>query len=170
MGEISTPIVFSFFIYLFVPFIFGALAKEIKFSRILSFKKIIITAGLLQISISVILISLLSSLFRFNLLQSFLIGIALSSSSTTLVAKIIQDRGEDASFIGEIAIGMLLFQDIAFIPFLIIFTSINASNVSPLTVSLEIIVSFSKSVLIIGGLFYLGLKIIPWTFNKIARS
>ena len=217
MGEISTSIVFSFFIYLFVPFIFGALAKKIKispligyiigglvlgnffpnliddqaiknfayfgiilllftlgleinFTRILSFKKIIFTAGLLQLFISGTLIGLLSGIFHFNLLQSFLIGIALSSSSTTLVAKIIQDRGEDASFIGEIAIGMLLFQDIAFIPFLIIFTSINASNVSPLTVSLEIIVSFSKSVLIIGGLYYLGLKIIPWTFNKIARS
>ena len=217
MGEISTPIVFSFFIYLFVPFIFGALAKKIKispligyiigglvlgnffhnliddqaiknfayfgillllftlgleinFSRILSFKKIIITAGLLQISISVILISLLSSLFRFNLLQSFLIGIALASSSTTLVAKIIQDRGEERSFIGEIAIGMLLFQDIAFIPFLIIFTSISGNNISPLAVTLDIFISFAKSTLIIFGLYYLGLRIIPWVFNKIARS
>ena len=217
MGEISTPIVFSFFIYLFVPFIFGALAKKIKispligyiigglvlgnffhnliddqaiknfayfgillllftlgleinFSRILSFKKIIITAGLLQISISVILISLLSTLFRFNLLQSFLIGIALASSSTTLVAKIIQDRGEERSFIGEIAIGMLLFQDIAFIPFLIIFTSISGNNISPLAISLDIFISFAKSALIIFGLYYLGLRIIPWVFNKIARS
>ncbi len=217
MGEISTPIVFSFFIYLFVPFIFGALAKKIKispligyiigglvlgnffpnliddqaiknfayfgillllftlgleinFSRILSFKKIIITAGLLQISFSVILISLLSGLFRFNLLQSFLIGIALASSSTTLVVKIIQDRGEEQSFIGEIAIGMLLFQDIAFIPFLIIFTSISGANISPLAVSLDIVISFAKSALIITGLYYLGLKIIPWVFNKIARS
>ncbi len=217
MGEISTPIVFSFFIYLFIPFIFGALAKKIKispligyiigglvlgnffpnliddqaiknfayfgillllftlgleinFSRILSFKKIIITAGLLQISISVILIGLLSSLFRFNLLQSFLIGVALASSSTTLVAKIIQDRGEEQSFIGEIAIGMLLFQDIAFIPFLIIFTSISGNNISPLAVSLDIFVSLAKSALIIFGLYYLGLRIIPWAFNKIARS
>lgn len=217
MGEISSPIVINFFIYLFVPFIFGALAKKIKispligyiigglvlgnffpnliddqaiknfayfgillllftlgleinFSRILSFKKIIVTAGLLQISISVILISLLSSLFRFNLLQSFLIGIALASSSTTLVAKIIQDRGEEQSFIGEITIGMLIFQDIAFIPFLIIFTSISGNNISPLAVTLDIFVSFAKSALIIFGLYYLGLRIIPWVFNKIAKS
>ncbi|MDO9028043.1 MAG: cation:proton antiporter [Candidatus Roizmanbacteria bacterium] len=217
MGEISTPIVFSFFIYLFVPFIFGALAKKIKispligyiigglvlgnffpnlinnqaiknfayfgillllftlgleinFSRILNFKKIIITAGLLQIIISIILISLLSGLFRFNLLQSFLIGIALASSSTTLVAKIIQDRGEERSFIGEIAIGMLLFQNIAFIPFLIIFTSISGNNISPLAVTLDIFVSFAKSALIIAGLYYLGRKVIPWLFNRVARS
>ena len=217
MGEISTPIVFSFFIYLFVPFIFGALAKKIKispligyiigglilgnffpnlinnqsiknfayfgillllftlgleinFSRILSFKKIIITAGLLQISISVILISLLSTLFRFNLLQSFLIGIALASSSTTLVVKIIQDRGEEQSFIGEIAIGMLFFQNIAFIPSLIIFTSISGNNISPLAVTLDIFVSLAKSALIIAGLYYLGRKVIPWLFNRVAHS
>jgi CPA2 family monovalent cation:H+ antiporter-2 len=217
MSEISSPIVLSFFIYLFVPFVFGVLVKklkispligyiigglvlgnffphlindhaikdfayfgillllftlglEINFSRILTFKKIIITAGLLQLTISAIFIGLLSTLFRFNLLQSFLIGIALASSSTTLVAKIIQDRGEELSFIGEIAIGMLLFQDIAFIPFLIIFTSITGNNISPMAVTLEILLSFAKSALIIAGLYYLGLKIIPWTFNKIARN
>ena len=217
MGEISTPIVFSFFIYLFVPFIFGVLARKIKispligyiigglvlgnlfpnlvddqaiknfayfgillllftlgleinFARILSFRKIIITAGLLQIFFTITLITLLSSLFRFNLLQSFLIGIALASSSTTLVAKIIQDRGEEQSFIGEIAIGMLLFQDIAFIPFLIIFSSISGNNISPLVLTLDIVVSLAKSALIISSLYYLGLRIIPWVFNKIARS
>jgi len=143
---------------------------EINFSRIFSFKKIIITAGLLQIIISIILISLLSGLFRFNLLQSFLIGIALASSSTTLVAKIIQDKGEERSFTGEIAIGMLLFQNITFIPFLIIFTSISGNNISPLAVSLNILISFAKSALIIIGLYYLGRKVIPWLFNRVARS
>lgn len=217
MGEISSPIVISFFIYLFVPFIFGALAKRLKispligyiigglvlgnflpnlindqairnfayfgillllftvglemnFSRILSFKRIIITAGLLQVLVSIFFITIFSVIFQFNFLQSFLIGIALASSSTTLVAKIIQDRGEESSFVGEIAIGLLLFQDIAFIPFLIIFTSITSSHISPVAVSIDIFVSFLKSAIIIGGLYFLGLRIIPSVFNKIARN
>lgn len=217
MGEISTSVVLSFFVYLFIPFIFGVLAKKVKlspligfiigglilgnlfptlisgqsiknfayfgillllftlglevnFTRILSFKKIIIIAGLLQISFCILLISILSGLFKFNFLQSFLVGVALSSSSTTIVAKIIQDRGEEGSFIGEIAIGMLLFQNIAFIPFLIIFTSINGNDISPLKVTLDIFIGFIKSTIIISALYYLGLKIIPKTLNKIARS
>jgi len=216
MGEISSPIVISFFIYLFVPFIFGALAKKIKispligyiigglivgnifislptqeaiknfayfgillllftlgleinFSRILSLKKIIFIAGTLQIILSIFFVFLISLLFKFPLLTSFLIGVALSSSSTTLVAKIIQDRGEESSFLGEVAMGILLFQNIAFIPFLIIFTSITSSQSSFFKVFLEIIISMLKSTVIIFSLFYLGQRIVPLIFNKIAR-
>ena len=216
MGEISSPIVISFFIYLFVPFIFGALAKKIKispligyiigglivgnifislptqeaiknfayfgillllftlgleinFSRILSLKKIIFIAGTLQIILSIFFVFLISLLFKFPLLTSFLIGVALSSSSTTLVAKIIQDRGEESSFLGEVAMGILLFQNIAFIPFLIIFTSITSSQSSFFKVFLEIIISLLKSTVIIFSLFYLGQRIVPLIFNKIAR-
>jgi len=217
MGEISLSFVLDFFLYLFIPFIFGYLAKKIKispligyivgglvlgnifpglssheaiksfaffgillllftlgletnFSKILNFKKFIVIGGLLQIIISIFFITLLSFFFKFSFLQSFLIGIALSSSSTTIVVKLIQDKGEQNSFIGEITIGLLLFQDFAFIPFLIIFTSISKNNLSFFTISTEIIISFVKSILIIGSLFYVGQKIIPWLFNKIARN
>ncbi|GIW64646.1 MAG: hypothetical protein KatS3mg092_0579 [Patescibacteria group bacterium] len=105
------------------------------------------------------------------MLTSFLIGIALSSSSTTLVAKIIQDRGEESSFLGEIAMGILLFQDIAFIPFMIIFTSItDGKEITFLKLFVEIFISLVKSGIIITGLFYLGQKIIPYLFNRIAKG
>lgn len=216
MGEISTPIVFSFFIYLFVPFIFGALAKKIKispligyiigglvlgnffpnliddqaiknfayfgiifllftlgletnFNRILILKKFIIIGGLLQLFLSMLFVFFLSLLFKFSLLESFLIGIALSSSSTTIVAKIIQDRGEESSFIGEIAMGILIFQDIAFIPYLMIFTSITGKDISVWEITKDTMLGLVEATVIITGLFYIGQKIIPKIFNKIAR-
>ncbi|HEX7543167.1 MAG TPA: NAD-binding protein, partial [Patescibacteria group bacterium] len=43
-------------------------------------------------------------------------------------------------------------------------------NLSFFTISKEIIISSVKSVLIISSLFYVGKKIIPWLFNKIARN
>ncbi len=158
---------FAFFGILLLLFTLGL---ETNFSKILNFKKFIVIGGLLQIIISIFFITLLSIFFKFSFLQSFLIGIALSSSSTTIVVKLIQDKGEQNSFIGEIAVGLLLFQDFAFIPFLIIFTSISQNNLSFFTISTGIIISFVKSVIIISGLFYIGQKIIPRLFNKIARN
>lgn len=158
---------FAFFGILFLLFTVGL---ETHFSRILTLKKIIIIAGTFQILLSIIFIFFISLLFNFSYLTSILIGIALSSSSTTIVAKIIQDRGEESSFIGEVAMGMLLFQDIAFIPFLIIFSSITLGETSAIKVGGQIIFSLIESSLIIASLFYLGKKIIPYVFGRIARA
>lgn len=146
------------------------LGLETNFTKIFNFKKFIVIGGLLQITISIFFITLFSLLFKFSFLESLLFGIALSSSSTTIVVKLIQDRSEQNSFIGEIAIGLLLFQDFAFIPFLIIFASISNNNLSFFAISTEIIVSFIKSAIIIGSLIYAGQKIIPWLFNKISKN
>lgn len=157
---------FAYFGILFLLFTVGL---ESHFSRILTLKKIIILAGTLQIILSIFFVFLISLVFNFSILTSILIGIALSSSSTTIVAKIIQDRGEESSFIGEVAMGILLFQDIAFIPFLIIFSSITAGEKSVFKISGQIFLSLVKSGLIIFSLFYLGKQIVPYIFNRVAR-
>lgn len=143
---------------------------EINFEKLLVFKKFIIIGGLLQIILSIFFISLISPLFGFNLLQSILIGIAMSSSSTILVARIIQERGEESSFIGEMATGILIFQDIAFIPFIIIFNSLNGNNLAIGVVSLEILKSTVLSVVILTLMYYFGKKIVPKVFDRVARA
>lgn len=168
--ELSDNVAIKNFAYFGIILLLFTLGLETNFSRILNLKKFIVIGGTLQIILSAIAIAIVSFIFKFSILESFLIGIALSSSSTTIVAKIIQDRGEESSFIGEITMGILIFQDIAFIPFLIIFTSITQQSLSPLTVTLEILVSIVKATIIIVGLFWLGQKIIPRLFNRIARS
>lgn len=158
------------FAYFGIILLLFTLGLEVNFERIIALKKFIIIGGLLQVIISSLFIAILSKLFGFTVLKSFLIGIALSSSSTTLVAKIIQDRGEENSFVGEIALGILMFQNIAFIPFLIIFTSISQGSNSFFEVTSEIVVSLIESGLLILVLYYLGQKIIPLIFDKIART
>lgn len=216
MGEVPFSLAFSFFLYLFVPFLFAIGAKKIKispligyilgglvignifpelatsqaihsfayfgiifllftlgletnFGRILILKKFIVVGGLLQLFLSTLFIFLFSLLFKFSLLESFLIGIALSSSSTTIVAKIIQDRGEESSFVGEIAMGILIFQDIAFIPYLMIFSSITGKDIPVWVVVKETALGLIEAGLIITALYYIGQKIVPRVFNKIAR-
>lgn len=158
------------FAYFGIILLLFTLGLEVNFSRIINLKKFIIIGGTLQIIATIIFVFILGILFKFSYLESFLIGIALSSSSTTLVAKIIQDRGEESSFIGEITMGILMFQDIAFIPFLMIFTSITSKEISPVTVFINTVIGLIKAGLIITILYYVGQKIIPYVFNKIARA
>jgi len=165
----ATSEAISSFAYFGIVFLLFTLGLETNFGRILILKKFIIIGGLLQLFLSMFFVFLFSLLFKFSLLESFLIGIALSSSSTTIVAKIIQDRGEESSFIGEVAMGILIFQDIAFIPYLMIFTSMTSKDISAWTVVKDTVIGLVKASVIITTLFYFGQKIIPKIFNKIAR-
>jgi CPA2 family monovalent cation:H+ antiporter-2 len=65
--------------------------------------------------------------------------------------------------------GILIFQDIAFIPYLMIFTSITGKDISAWIVIKDTFIGLLKATVIIASLFYLGQKIIPKIFNKIAR-
>ncbi len=168
--ELSQDVAIRNFAYFGIVLLLFTVGLETNFTRMLTLKKYIILGGSLQIILSIIAVTAISLIFKFSPVISFLIGIALSSSSTTIVAKIIQDRGEEASFIGEIAMGILIFQDIAFIPFLIIFTSITTDSLSFLNVTGDIVVSILEATVIIGLLFFLGGKIIPRIFNRIARG
>jgi len=158
------------FAYFGIILLLFTVGLEINFTRLLTLKKFIIIGGTLQLLLSIIVITVLSLLFHFSIVVSFLIGIALSSSSTTLVAKIIQDKGEEGSFLGELAIGILMFQDIAFIPFFIIFTSITNKTASLVSIIPNFFLSLVESSVIIAVLFYFGQKIIPIVFNRIAKT
>ena len=156
--------------YLGIIFLLFTIGLELNFFRLLALKRFIVIGGSLQMIFSIILIAIISLLFKFSLIESFLIGIALSSSSTSLVAKIIQDRGEEGSFLGELTIGILMFQDLAFIPFMIIFTSLTNKDFSFLNLVFQIGKSMVEATLIIFFLFYFGQKFIPSLFHKISRT
>lgn len=167
--NISTNEAIRNFAYFGIVLLLFTVGLEINFSHLINLKKYIVVGATLQLLLSVIFISILSLFFNFSLIESFLIGIALSSSSTTLVAKIIQDRGEEHSFVGEIALGILMFQDIAFIPYMTIFASITSRTLSFFPLSLNIIESLIKSTVIIALLWYLGREVIPQIFDRVAR-
>jgi len=157
------------FAYFGIVILLFTIGLEVNFSRLFVLKKYIVIGGLCQITFSVVMVSLLNLIFGFSLTTSVLIAIALASSSTTIIAKIIQDKGEENTFVSEVAMGILIFQNIAFIPFLIIFTSISKQSSSPLLMILDIFLAFIKSTVIIILLFYVGQEVIPRIFNRIAR-
>lgn len=168
-GLISRDIINNF-AYFGIVFLMFTLGLEIQFDQMIALRKFILWGGFLQITLSIIIIGICSLFFGFTLIQSFLIGIALSSSSTSLVAKIIQDRGEEGSFHGELAMGILMFQDLAFIPFVIIFNSITTKTVSFMDITIKVFVDMFASGIILWFAYYFGHRIAPFVFNKIART
>lgn len=150
-------------------FLVFTIGLETNFSHIRKFGKFVLTAGLLQLVLSGIIIFVFSLIFKFNLTEALFFGMAFTTSSTAIVAKIIQDRGEENSLLGGLAIGILVLQDISLIPILIISTSFSNTNLSWVGLAQTIIINMIKAGFVLGVVYYLGRKIIPLIFNKLAK-
>jgi CPA2 family monovalent cation:H+ antiporter-2 len=66
--------------------------------------------------------------FDWSLERSILLGFAISLSSTAVALKILEDTGQRQTHVGEVSLGILIAQDVAVIPMLLIVGAMNAAQ------------------------------------------
>jgi monovalent cation:H+ antiporter-2, CPA2 family len=92
---------------------------EISLQRLMHMRRLLIVAGGLQVSLTIIITGFLFYLVGIPLNQSVFFGMLLSLSSTAIVLKLLDDKNELEAPHGRIAVGMLIFQDIAIVPMIL---------------------------------------------------
>lgn len=107
--------------------------------------------------------------FKVPLVPSLLLAIGFCLSSTAVVSKLLQENGDESSLAGQLAIGILIFQDIASIPTIVLLSSLDGSQVGFLPIISTMALVLVKSVLIIGLLIFIGVKVIPYIFEKLGK-
>ncbi len=114
-----------------VVFLMFTIGLEFSVKHFRKMKREVFVFGMLQVGITGILFSAIGYyLFEANAKESLVIGLALALSSTAIVLKVLNENNETHSGYGRITLGVLLFQDLAVIPILLmisIFTSNNQS-------------------------------------------
>ena len=125
-----------------VVFLLFAIGLEFSVKQFLAMRTTVLGLGGLQV--------LLSTLAGFGILYYFgvswqgaiIAAGAMALSSTAIVIKQLSDQGEMRSQHGQLALAILLFQDIAVVPFLIIIPILGGANggeMNPMTISVEMI-------------------------------
>jgi CPA2 family monovalent cation:H+ antiporter-2 len=100
-----------------------------------------IGAAALQILVSVSLMLLLAEMFGWQYQRAIFYGFVLALSSTAVGIKILEDIGELRTETGRCAIGVLIAQDLAVVPMLIIIVGLSSEagdDVAAITVKLTI--------------------------------
>ncbi len=98
---------------------------------------------------------------------AFVIGAALSMSSTAIVSKMLAERVDLNSRHGRLSIGVLLFQDIAVVPILVLIPALGVEGGALVDV---LAVAFFKAAAMLFFLFTVGKWLInPW-FNLVAKQ
>ncbi len=96
---------------------------EISLANLGKMRRRIVQGGGVQLSATILLTMAVLSLAGFHLAEATFIGFVLSLSSTAIVLKVYADRMEFDSGHGKISIGILLFQDMAVIPMMLLIPS-----------------------------------------------
>ncbi|MDR1309664.1 MAG: cation:proton antiporter [Deltaproteobacteria bacterium] len=93
---------------------------EFSIQNLLKIKRLVLLGGSLQMLLGVVLITPVAMLLGFRWNQSIVWALLLTLSSTAIVLKIFQDRGEIDAPHGRGAFAVLIFQDLAVVPLMVI--------------------------------------------------
>ena len=132
----------------FLLFIIGLEFSVEKFSAI---KRYALIGGILQVSITTVLTTLLGLALGFNLPSSIFLGFLVSFSSTAIVMKIMQQKHLTHSMQGRVALGILIFQDIAVIVVILITPLLGGSKIELHTIPTLIATFIGLAILIFVG-------------------
>jgi Kef-type K+ transport system membrane component KefB/voltage-gated potassium channel Kch len=104
--------------------------------------------------------------------EALVVGAALSLSSSAFVLKIMQEKNELNSKYGSAALGILLFQDIAVVPLLVLLPIIENSDTS-LTLGAQAAflgATFAKALLGLGAIVVVGGAFVRFLFSLVAQT
>ncbi len=151
-----------------IVFLMFTIGLEFSIGHMKSMKREVFRYGAMQVLISGIIFTILSIyIFNMNIKSAIVIGFALSLSSTAIVLKILNEKNQIHSSFGRVAVGILIFQDLAVIPILLmisIFTSHDNSIFQLLiTTLLSAIVVFI--ILFVVGKFFIE-RFFDWVISS----
>jgi len=149
-----------------VVFLMFTIGLEFSLPRLFSMKRSVFGLGAVQVG-AVILISVaLSWVFDISHGAAIVLGGALAMSSTAVLSKLLIDRMELESAHGRMVISVLLFQDLAVVPLLVLIPALS----KPPEQQLELLgFAALKATVLLSVVLYFGQRIFRGWFLRVAR-
>ncbi len=134
---------------------------EFSLTKLRAMGRIALLGGGLQIALTVLFAQPLGALLGLSYVGALTMGLAFSMSSTAIVLRIIAARGESDSPYGRAATGVLLMQDLAIAPLLIVMQTM-AGGKAGTAGALAVLIALAKA-LAFGAVLYVVLRnALPW--------
>lgn len=148
--------------------LFG-IGMEFSIKRLIQIKRWFLVGGSLQVGLTAIAGILIGWLLGRPLGESVFLGCLLSMSSTAIVLRLLEQRGETASPQGRLAISMLIFQDIVAIP-MILFTPLLGQSTMTTSFDASFIWLLIAGVAVLIVVFFSAEQIVPQLLLMVART
>ncbi len=149
-----------------VVFLMFTIGLEFSLGRLFAMKRLVFGLGGLQVLLSIVLGTVIGIALGVDPLAGFALASALTMSSTAVLSKLLADRMQLDAPHGREVLGVLLFQDVAVVPLLILIPALGqkSANLAPVLGWAAL-----KAVVVLTLLLFLGHRLMrPW-FHWVAQ-
>ena len=143
-----------------------AIGLEFSLDELWKLGRHLLVGGSIQMGLVIAPVSFLLNLLGYSWQTSLLLASAFAFSSTVLVFKTLSDWGRSSSAPGRRAIGILLFQDAALIPLLLVIPLLSGENDQ--IKSAQVIQLFLTSFLFVGSVIFMRWLLSRWVIPTLA--
>lgn len=141
---------------------------------LLAVKAIAIPGAVAQIAVATLLGMGLSSLMGWDLATGLVFGLCLSTASTVVLLRALEERQLIESQRGQIAIGWLIVEDLVMVLTLVLLPAfsgmLESHHASPTELLIELAVTIGKVVAFMTLMMVVGRRVVPWILAKTAST
>lgn len=151
-----------------IVFLLFSLGLEFSLPKLIAMRNLVFGVGAGQMLLTTAMFAGIALLLGQSTSTSIIIGGMVALSSTAIVIKQIEDAGRLNTPRSQMAVSILLFQDLAVVPFLIAIPLLAAS--SEQSVGIALLMALLKGVVVVVLLLSVGRWLLPRIFNEVART
>jgi monovalent cation:H+ antiporter-2, CPA2 family len=150
-----------------VVFLMFSIGLEFSLPKLYSMKRIVFGLGLLQVAVTMVLMTAFVMLFGVGWQLGIALGGILAMSSTAVLTKLLAERMQLDSAHGREVMGVLLFQDLAVVPLLVLIPSLTQP---PEKLAMLLGIALIKAVIVLAVILVFGQKLMRKWFHIVARA
>ncbi|HEX9673367.1 MAG TPA: monovalent cation:proton antiporter-2 (CPA2) family protein [Burkholderiales bacterium] len=150
-----------------VVFLMFSIGLEFSLPKLVTMRRIVFGLGAVQVVLTLLLVWAAAAALGVEWREGLMLGGVLAMSSTAILAKLLAERLELNSSHGRQIIGILLAQDLAVVPLLILNPALAAGAQ---TLAVDLGLAFAKAAAVLALLLFLGQRLMRGWFHLVARQ
>jgi CPA2 family monovalent cation:H+ antiporter-2 len=167
LSLVQDQVDYDHFAELGIVFLLFTLGLEFSLPKLIAMRHLVLAVGSLQVGISLVFFMGIALFFGQTFASSLVIGGIIALSSTAIVIRQLSETGAMKRKSGQLSVAILLFQDVAVVPLLIIIPMF--AQESDTSMAVELLIALVKGVFVVTLLMFAGKWLLPRLFNLVAQ-
>ncbi|BBV67157.1 Kef family K(+) transporter [Klebsiella sp. STW0522-44] len=141
---------------------------------LMAVKSIAIPGAIAQIAVATLLGMLLSTFLGWSIMTGIVFGLCLSTASTVVLLRALEERQLIDSQRGQIAIGWLIVEDLVMVLTLVLLPAVagmmEKENIGFASLAVDMAITIGKVVAFIAIMMLVGRRLVPWILSRSAAT
>jgi len=143
-----------------------AIGVQFSLGDLLRAGKVAVVGGLIQVTLMIIVGTAVALAIGWGWMESLFFGAVLSNSSSTVISKVLGERGEMDTPQGKLSISWSTVQDLSTIILIVVLSALATDSDQ---LALDLVIEVGRAAIFLALLVPVGLRVLPWLLERVER-